>query len=117
MVQSTDVYESASDESVSTAVIRALAAATGKDPMDMDIQLYDAIDPDALDALYELPDDVGPAPRISFTLAEYHVTIDESCDVLVTAEPNHAHSTEAPARPGPNPFAGPGITGRIVSDN
>lgn len=37
--------------SVSDEVISAVAAASGADPLDLD-PLYEAIDPDALDALY-----------------------------------------------------------------
>lgn len=38
------------DDSVSSAVIRAVAAASDEDPTEMDT-LYSAVDPDALDAL------------------------------------------------------------------
>jgi hypothetical protein len=41
---------------VSRRVVEALAAATGNDPVDLDPPLFDAVDPDALDALHDSSD-------------------------------------------------------------
>jgi len=52
MERFTAVYEQESDESVSETVIRAVADARNEHPLEMEPRLYDAVDPEALDALF-----------------------------------------------------------------
>lgn len=70
-------YDIDEDESVSTAVVRAVSAVDGRPPADIP-RLFGVVDPDALDALF-----AGPAvgePRtgghLSFVYGRCRVTID-----------------------------------------
>ncbi|MFB6151878.1 MAG: HalOD1 output domain-containing protein [Haloarculaceae archaeon] len=83
MVESPDVYEPEPDETVSDAVARAVADSMEVDPAEMDVRLYDAIDPDALDRLFETPQE-GVGRRLSFRIADRQVVVDESRRVHVT---------------------------------
>lgn len=61
------------DATVSERLVQAVATATDTDPLELP-PLYDAVDPDALDAMVE-----GMADgRVSFTYA--------GCEITVTAE-------------------------------
>lgn len=71
-LQSEVAVESARTEP-SVRVVEAVAAATGADPLEM-APLYDAVDPDALNAILE--SDAGS--RVAFEYA--------GCDVVVSAE-------------------------------
>lgn len=74
----TDVeYSFEDDETASDAVVAAVAARTNSDPLEID-PLYEHVDPDALDALFEprgtdtaRPDDV----RIEFQMSGFQVTV------------------------------------------
>jgi hypothetical protein len=65
------------DESPSASVIEAVSEATGTEPDRMQV-LYEVIDPDALDALFE-PDADGkrepPSGHVSFRFAGCSVTV------------------------------------------
>ena len=73
-------------ESVSMTVVRALDSIQGIDASRSDVVLADAIDPDALDALFRpvsgRPRDEG---RVSFTFADYDVTVEADGAVTVRA--------------------------------
>lgn len=56
MARFTAVYEPESEEAPSETVVRAVADARNEQPDEMEACLYDAVDPDALDAL------VAPRP-------------------------------------------------------
>lgn len=75
-------------DSVSERVIEAVAAAKGVDPLDLGLCLYDVIDPDALDKLFQ-PTPTG-VPRqsgqVSFTLDGCEVTVHSSGEVTVMHE-------------------------------
>jgi hypothetical protein len=64
----------------SARVVEALAATEGVDPTAMDVQLHDAVDPDALDAL---ADHDGSAWHISFTIGGHEVSVDSDGTVVV----------------------------------
>lgn len=66
-------------DSVSLAVVREVAAREDKDPVALSPPLYDAIDPDALDALYPH----GDVESLTFTYHGYSITIagDGSIDL------------------------------------
>lgn len=70
------------DDSVSLTVIEALAEARGVRPMDIDTPLYDAVDPEALDALFDT-DDATTSARVVFEIDEFEVTVTSDEDVFV----------------------------------
>lgn len=61
------------DNYVSSAVITAVAEREGVDPIELNQPLYDVIDPDALDALFQIESGV-----FSFVYYGYRVTVDYS---------------------------------------
>lgn len=71
----------------STAVVEAVAAATGRDPTTIE-PLYERIDPDALDALVgangTTPDSENVS--VSFSFAELLVTVQRNGEVVVRAD-------------------------------
>lgn len=67
---------------ISATIIDAVAAAAGVDPTDRDLQLYDAVDLDALDALFERRS-VGDRWRFEFGVREYAVVIEGDGRVAV----------------------------------
>lgn len=71
------------DESVSVVVVEALAEAKGISPLDIEEPLYAAVDPDALDALFDAGGTVLTDGRIQFTAAGYEVTVTTRGDVTV----------------------------------
>lgn len=66
--------------SPSESVIEKVASNEGVDPMELEVPLFDAVDPDALDALVRTAPDrhSGPPIQISFTYYGY--------DVIVTSD-------------------------------
>jgi hypothetical protein len=71
------VERSAENESLLETVVWAVAEAKDVDPMDIDVPLYDSIDPDALEQLFG-EDSPQIDARLSFTLAD--------CDVVVRGD-------------------------------
>jgi len=67
-------------ESASTRVLRAVAEATGRDPATLP-PLYEVVDPDALDALFDSSGNGGPGDdrefRFSYAGREVSVRSDE----------------------------------------
>lgn len=77
-------------QSLSTTVTVAVADVAGVEPSDIPEQLYDVIDPEALDRLFK-PRDDGVARRggrLSFSLYGHHVTIRG--DGTITVQPGLA---------------------------
>jgi len=70
-------YDIGPDERVSSAVIHAVSAVRGRDPRAMQ-RLADVLDPDALDALFELRADGTSrrGGRLAFVYGKCHVTVD-----------------------------------------
>lgn len=66
------------DRRLSTSVVLAVANALETDPLALDERLYDVIDPDALDRLFDAGSGDGGPRRLSFELA--------GCSVLVRAD-------------------------------
>lgn len=83
-------YEIGADESVSTAVVRAVSAVEGRDPRSLR-PLTDVLDPDALDTLFEARSNGRPriGGHLSFVYSNCVVTIENgeylSLDLLETA--------------------------------
>lgn len=114
MVTPPDVYEPRADESVSETVIRAVAASTDRCPADLDVRLYDAIDPDALDSLYEFDVASRPGQRVSFPLGDHRVVVDESRTVHVRAEPEQGRERDEAAADAGRVLRGAGSPWRLV---
>ncbi|WP_284012800.1 HalOD1 output domain-containing protein [Halobaculum litoreum] len=68
---------------VSAVVAAAVAEAEGVPPHELGATLYDAVDPDALDALYRRE---GTAVSVSFTHLGYRVSVDRDGTVTVAPE-------------------------------
>ena len=72
-------YEIGPDESVSTAVVRAVSAVEGRDPRSLR-PLGEILDPAALDALFGSRDGgiLRLGGRLTFVYSECHITIDNA---------------------------------------
>ena len=68
------------ERALSSAVVEAVASAEGVEPFDLSEPLYDAINPDALDALF-----AGNDGRVTFEYHGYRVTAHASGEVDVEA--------------------------------
>jgi hypothetical protein len=77
------------NESVSTAVVEALAEAEGVSPPELDQPLYESVDPDALDRVLSREGRVHRRGRIEFSVSgrRVAVTVEEDVYVCVYAEP------------------------------
>lgn len=75
----------ASSQTLSTAVVKAIAEREGIDPLDMDPPLYDVIAPDALDTLFARSADIGDARtgRVVFEYNGYEIEVTSDGDVHV----------------------------------
>lgn len=61
-------------EPLSQTVVEAVAMAESVDPLDLTVPLYDAIDPDALDALFQ-SGDASVDGYVEFVYYGYEVTV------------------------------------------
>lgn len=72
-------------ESLSVAVVEAIAERAAVAPMELDRPLYDAIDPDALEHLF--PQDGDGRPRsegyVTFSYADFRVRVSSDREVRV----------------------------------
>lgn len=88
--QPTAVYRAVHDPdgpaTLSTTVIHALADSMGVDPTAGRISLYDAVDPDALDAIFRPQHDGTPRTggHLSFVVSDHQVTVKSDGEVLIT---------------------------------
>lgn len=78
----------------SQAVVERVADAENVDPLALDVPLYDAVDPDALDALFG-PTDGAPRTTGRVTFVYYGHTVVVASDGTVTLPDERA----APATP------------------
>jgi len=69
-------------ENVSVAVIESIAAVAGTDPLEMEPPLYEAVDTDALDKLFER----GDPERVEFEYDGHEVTVTGDGTVTVDGE-------------------------------
>lgn len=70
-------YTEKKNGSVTQAIIAALAEETGRDPMELD-PLYEYIDPDALNAIFDFQSNAETnctETRLEFTYNTYRVTV------------------------------------------
>lgn len=72
----------------SESVVESVAAREGVDPVDLDVPLFDVIDPEALDALVRSVVDGSSRPpvRIAFTYYGYDVIVASDGLVHVSRE-------------------------------
>ena len=64
-------------QSASEAVIESVASRVGVDPLELDTPLYDAIDPDELNALLDGTGRANRSPvEVTFEYYGYTVTVD-----------------------------------------
>lgn len=71
-------------ESATVAVVEAIAAVLGTEPIELP-PLYDAIDTDALDALYESHDGEGEL-RVEFCYNGFNIVVQGGPQVTVCLE-------------------------------
>jgi hypothetical protein len=94
MTATPEVYNRRADESVTEAVVRAVADVQGVKPWEMDSRLGDAIDPEALERLCGDASTGSRETRVSFVFAGYRVAADAAGAVFVTERtPDHATVT------------------------
>ena len=86
MASRTAVERSSDETAVSQRVITAVATTKETDPVDLD-PLYEAIDPDALDALYEQDgfERAKPPERIEFAYCGCKVAVAWDGSITVSA--------------------------------
>lgn len=68
------------DSTLSTRILESVAEARGCSPLDLERPLYDAVDPDALDALFSGESRFG---TVQFTYLGYRVTASSDGEVSV----------------------------------
>ncbi|ELZ23653.1 hypothetical protein C475_15318 [Halosimplex carlsbadense 2-9-1] len=78
-------YRIDDDQSASEAVLDAVAERVGVDVLDLSTPLYDAVDPEALDAFYRTSGDERAATRVSFEYCGYEVTVSGDGTVALDA--------------------------------
>ncbi|AHG00350.1 hypothetical protein HALLA_17650 [Halostagnicola larsenii XH-48] len=80
-------------DSVSVRIVKRIAAHEGVDPIDLSPPLYTAIDPDALNSLFEPPiSGSGRAGRVTFTYRGHTVIVENAEDIAITIKehsPSH----------------------------
>lgn len=80
-------HDFAGERRLSTSVVEAVATALGTDPLSLDERLYDVLDPDALDRLFEGGgEETGPR-TLSFELANCSVTVHGDGRIVVRRAP------------------------------
>ncbi len=78
-------YDPVDGGSLAETILETLEAASDRPATEMNVRLYDAIDPDALDDLFE-PTRAGSnrdEGRVSFSIAEFAVDVHASGHVFV----------------------------------
>ena len=78
-------HDSDGPAALSETVIEAVAAAEGVDPTDCDLELYEAVDLEALDALFERRSEDGRW-RFEFSVDRYLVVVEGCGRVAVYEE-------------------------------
>lgn len=71
------------DQTAAEAVLDAIAERAGVDLFDLSVPLYDAVDPDALDAFYRTCAEGNDAASVTFSYYGYEVRVSGRGDVVV----------------------------------
>lgn len=82
----TQTLPDATEESLSLAVVEAVADATGRSPEELP-SLTGTVDPDSLEGLFATEESSG---RLTFEYAGHRVTVFADQTVIVAASPNQA---------------------------
>lgn len=71
---------------LSTTIVHALADAMARDVTDTGFSLYDSVDPDALDQIFDFKGDGTPRPpgHIAFTVQGYRITVYSWGPIVIT---------------------------------
>ena len=71
---------------LSTTVVHALADAMSRDVTDIGFSLYDSVDPDALDQIFDPKTDgtLRPPGHIAFTVQGYRITVYSWGPIVIT---------------------------------
>lgn len=77
------VYTPSESESLSQTIVYAVAETKGVDPVDLTDRLYDCVDPDALDRLFETGGHEA-AGSVVFSMAGCTVRVEGGRAVVVT---------------------------------
>ncbi|WP_121823374.1 HalOD1 output domain-containing protein [Halostella salina] len=91
------VERTARDEPITEAIVWAVAEAKDVDPLDIDVPLYDSIDPDALERILDSDSFEG---RIGFSVAGCDVVVYDDRRVVVSEAPDTGTEPSAPPVPG-----------------
>ncbi|WP_313693889.1 HalOD1 output domain-containing protein [Halorarum halobium] len=80
-------------------IVDAVAAAKRTDPTELDTRLNDAVDPDAIESLFDTPGSEGRGTDafVQFGFAEHEVRVHAAGEVTVT--PTAASTVETPSTP------------------
>ncbi len=84
-IDTEDTYPIDDDQTASEAVLDAIAEEAGVDVLDLAVPLYDAVDPDALDAFYRTAagaDGAGPS-SVSFSYYGYEVEVSGDGELVL----------------------------------
>lgn len=76
-------HDSGAGRRLSTSIVLAVSAALDTDPLDLEPQLYDVLDPDALDSLFSAESSGSEPRRVSFSIAECNVTVKSDGQICV----------------------------------
>lgn len=89
--------------SFSTAIVKAIAAVKNVEPSEVDVRLYDHVNPDALDALYQHADRTNSPWELEFSITDLHITVRSTGEVKLeqitenTQDPPHNESASPDA--------------------
>lgn len=75
--------------SLAHQIITEVASREGVHPLDLEVPLYDAVDPEALEALFTRPRNqhTESTLTLSFTYYDYEITVDSDRSVSVSDRP------------------------------
>lgn len=91
---SAPIERTAQNESITEAIVWAVAEAKDIDPLELDVPLYERIDPDALERILETESFEG---RIGFSIADCEVVVYADRRVVVTGGTDATAQTAASA--------------------
>lgn len=74
-------YQPFQTESISEAVVAAIARAKDVDPVDIETPLYEVVDPDALDSLFPSERVCVTSGLVEFSYCGYDVTVTSGGEV------------------------------------
>ncbi len=85
-----DAYQAQPDQPLSEAVIEAIAADSDLDALEIADEfgpLYDAIDPSALDSLFQSAEEANQTVGcVTFVYAGYRISVDQTGRVVLTEQ-------------------------------